>query len=114
MTNVLSTPPTDFWYPRGAARAYQEDLDRAGDRLFLRDGFRDARWVRDAIWLEHRAAAGDVWLSKAGPGLRHDTAKRFRVTVHDAAILEDSEPIESAGAHVVQRRQAIEASCALR
>ena len=103
------THDRDDLYPSPVVRSYRDDLDRVGDRLFLRSQRVDGRWLADALWLER--------LSWFGRSRRDNPAdmlalvkSRFRRQRQQASILDGAGDLEPGVGEVLQRAEEMESS----
>jgi tetratricopeptide (TPR) repeat protein len=104
------TADLDVSYACSPVRAYREDLERIGERPFLRTLFVDTRWLEDAIWLERQAFLGGRSGSVPTEHLTTAVCSRFRTNRIRAAILEGAADLEPGVAEVLQRAEEMEAS----
>jgi tetratricopeptide (TPR) repeat protein len=104
------TPNLDVSYACSAVRAYREDLERIGERPFLRTLSADARWLEDALWLERQAFLGGRPPAMPKEHVMTAVRSRFRTKRIRAAILEGAADLEPGVAEVLQRAEEMEVS----
>jgi len=99
-------------YTRSAVAAYQEDLERVGEKPFLRSRLVDSRWLRDAIWLERRAfwEAPPTTSGTPTAGMPPPLRARFRGKRLNASILDGASGLERGVGEVLQRAEEMEAN----